>query len=95
MITHKNVLTVPEVSCYSREEIEGGVIIRYQVRSPGETAWRPVKVYRARMDGSECIGKPSKPFLAAVGMTREQWTAYVAVPNRPAAIAPDTRVWRE
>ncbi len=46
MLTHKNVLTVPEVSCYSRQEIEGGVIIRYLVRSPGETAWRPVKVFR-------------------------------------------------
>ena len=59
MITRSNQRTVPEVSCYSREEIEGGVIIRYQVRSPGETAWRPVKTFRARMDGSECIGKPS------------------------------------
>ncbi len=47
MITHKNVLTVPEVSCYSREEIEGGVIIRYMIRNPGEVEWRPVKVFRA------------------------------------------------
>ncbi len=47
MITRSNQLTVPEVSCYSRQQIEGGVIIRYMIRNPGETAWRPVKVFRA------------------------------------------------
>ncbi len=47
MITRSNQLTVPEVSCYSRQEIEGGVIIRYMIRNPGEVEWRPVKVFRA------------------------------------------------
>ncbi len=46
MITHKNVLTVPEVSCYSRQHIDGGVIVRYMIRRPGETVWRPVKLFR-------------------------------------------------
>jgi hypothetical protein len=46
MITRKNVLTVPEVACHSREAIEGGVVIRYMIRYPGEVEWRPVKVFR-------------------------------------------------
>lgn len=46
MITRSNQLTVPEVSCYSRQEIEGGVIIRYMIRNPGEVEWRAVKVFR-------------------------------------------------
>ena len=46
MIGHTNRLTVPEVSCYSREEIEGGVVIRYMIRKPGEVEWQPVKVFR-------------------------------------------------
>jgi hypothetical protein len=33
---------VPEISCYSRQEIEGGVIIRYLMRMPGERDWTPV-----------------------------------------------------
>ncbi len=50
MLTRTNMLTVPEVSCHSREEVEGGVIIRYLIRQPGETEWRPVKVFRASAD---------------------------------------------
>ncbi len=46
MITHKNQLSVCEVSCYSRQEIEGGVIIRYMIRNPEEVEWRAVKVFR-------------------------------------------------
>lgn len=47
MITRTNKLTVPEVSCYSRQEVEGGVVIRYMIRNPGEVEWQPVKVFRA------------------------------------------------
>ncbi len=46
MITRTNELTVPEVSCHSREQIEGGVIVRYLIRQPGETAWRAVRLFR-------------------------------------------------
>ncbi len=46
MLTHKNQLTVPEVSCYSRQQVDGGVVIRYMIRRPGETVWRPVKLFR-------------------------------------------------
>lgn len=53
MITHKNVLSVPEVSCYSREEIDGGVVIRYMIRTPGETVWRPVKLFRPDDAGAQ------------------------------------------
>ncbi|MDQ3525427.1 MAG: hypothetical protein M3451_10295 [Chloroflexota bacterium] len=46
MITHKNELTVPEVSCHSLQEVEGGYVIRYLVRNPEEVEWRAVKVFR-------------------------------------------------
>jgi hypothetical protein len=46
MITRKNHLTVPELACHSREEIEGGYVIRYMIRYPGEVEWRAVKVFR-------------------------------------------------
>jgi hypothetical protein len=46
MLTRTNMLDVAEVSCHSREEVEGGTIIRYMVRRPGETEWRPVKLFR-------------------------------------------------
>jgi hypothetical protein len=45
-MTTTNMLSVPEVSCYSREEIEGGVVIRYMIRNPGEAEWKQVKVFR-------------------------------------------------
>ncbi len=46
MISDENNLTVPEISAYSREEIEGGVIIRYMIRNPGEVEWKQVKMFR-------------------------------------------------
>ncbi len=46
MLSHKNQLSVCEVSCYSRQQIDGGVIIRYMIRTPGEAVWRPVKLFR-------------------------------------------------
>ena len=52
MISYTNRLTVPEVTAYSRQEIEGGVIIRYMVRSPGEVEWRAVKVFRPTEPGA-------------------------------------------
>jgi hypothetical protein len=52
MITRSNQLTVPEVSCHSRQEVEGGVIIRYLIRNPGEVEWRAVKVFRATEPGA-------------------------------------------
>ncbi len=45
MITSTNALTVPEIACHSREEVDGGVVIRYLIRQPGETAWRAVKLF--------------------------------------------------
>jgi len=55
MISSTNEISVPEVSCYSREVIEGGWVIRYMIRRPGETTWQPVKVFRAddRKGGSD------------------------------------------
>ncbi len=50
MITRSNELTVPEVAAYSRQQIEGGTIIRYLIRQPGETEWRVVKLFRASAD---------------------------------------------
>ena len=47
MLTPTNQLSVMEVSAYSRQEIEGGVIIRYLVRKPGERNWTPVTIFRA------------------------------------------------
>jgi hypothetical protein len=44
-ITSTNVLSVPEISRYPRQEIEGGVVIRYLVRQPGERDWTPVKEF--------------------------------------------------
>ena len=47
MLTPTNQLSVMEVSAYSRQEIEGGVIIRYLVRKPGERNWTSVTIFRA------------------------------------------------
>jgi hypothetical protein len=52
MLTHKNELTVPEVSCHSLQEVEGGYVIRYLVRNPEEVEWRAVKVFRASEDSA-------------------------------------------
>ena len=46
MISYTNRLTVPEVSCYSRQQVAGGVIVRYLVRHPGETEWLAVEAFR-------------------------------------------------
>ena len=46
MLTPTNQLDVLEVTGYSRQEVEGGIVIRYLVRTPGERDWRPVKVFR-------------------------------------------------
>jgi hypothetical protein len=46
MISHTNKLTVPEVTAYSKERIDGGVLIHYLVRDPGEMAWRAVRLFR-------------------------------------------------
>lgn len=46
MISDTNRLAVPEISCHSREEIEGGTMVRYMIRNPGEVEWKPVKVFR-------------------------------------------------
>ncbi len=59
MITRSNQLTVPEVSCYSRQEIEGGVIIRYMIWNPGEVEWRPVKVFRPDEPAQDTQERPS------------------------------------
>ncbi len=46
MIGDTNRLDVPEVTAYIREQVDGGCVIRYMVRRPGETEWRPVKLFR-------------------------------------------------
>ncbi len=46
MITRSNQLTVPEVSCHSLQEVEGGYVIHYLIRNPEEVEWRAVKVFR-------------------------------------------------
>jgi hypothetical protein len=40
------MLDVLEIRHYRREVHEGVTIITYEVRNPGETAWRAVKVFR-------------------------------------------------
>ena len=46
MGTPVNRLSVPEIACYQRREIEGGTIIQYVMRKPGESVWTPVKIFR-------------------------------------------------
>lgn len=46
MTTETSVMGVPEISCYSRHEIEGGVIIRHLVRQPGECDRQSVRLFR-------------------------------------------------
>ncbi len=41
-----NVMGVPEIRSYQRKAIEGGVVIRYEVRQPGERDWTPVKLFQ-------------------------------------------------
>lgn len=46
MVTTTNELAVPEITAYSREVVDDLVTVRYLVRTPGETEWRPVKIIR-------------------------------------------------
>ena len=46
MLTATNVLSVPEIRNYRCEAIEGGVVIRYEVRQPGAVDWTPVRLVR-------------------------------------------------
>jgi hypothetical protein len=46
MIGDTNRLDVPEVTAYIREQVDGGCVIRYLIRQPGETAWRAVRLFR-------------------------------------------------
>ncbi len=43
MLTHKNLLTVPEVSCHSLQEVEGGYVIRYLIRNPQDICRAPAR----------------------------------------------------
>ena len=46
MMTATNALSVPEIREYCREVVDGLVIIRYRMRGPGESHWRPVEIVR-------------------------------------------------
>ncbi len=46
MLTPTNRLDVPEITCYSRQQVEGGTVIRYLQRNPGERCWQPVTLFR-------------------------------------------------
>jgi hypothetical protein len=62
MLTHKNQLTVPEVSCHSLQEVEGGYVIRYLIRNPEEVEWRAVRVFRPdACSGSNRRFEPEQP----------------------------------
>ncbi len=61
MLTHKNQLSVCEVSCYSRQQIDGGIVIRYMIRTPGETVWRPVKLFRPDACSGSNQFEPEQP----------------------------------
>ncbi len=60
MLTHKNQLSVCEVTAYSRQHIDGGIVIRYMIRTPGETVWRPVKLFRPD-DAGVRLRTPDQP----------------------------------
>lgn len=45
MLTERNEMGVPEVAAHSRQQLEGGVLIRYLQRGAGERDWRPVKLF--------------------------------------------------
>ncbi len=69
MLSHKNQLSVCEVSCYSRQHIDGGVVVRYMIRTPGETAWRPVKLFRpdACSTGADAPVEQPERVISAMG----------------------------
>ncbi len=43
-----NVMGVPEIRHYRREVLDGVVIVRYEIRQPGERDWTPVRVWKFR-----------------------------------------------
>ncbi len=45
MLTPTNRLDCPEITCYSRQEVEGGVVVCYLLRDPGERCWQPVALF--------------------------------------------------
>ncbi len=45
MITETNQMGVPEVRNYSRQMIEGGTLVAYEVRDSGERGWHPVRLF--------------------------------------------------
>jgi hypothetical protein len=47
MVTTTNLLLVPEIRIYTRTEIEGGIVISYEVRQPGAVNWQPVRLFRS------------------------------------------------
>ncbi len=46
MLTKTNRLDVPEITAYSRQDVEGGHVVRYLQRQPGQTCWEPVTIFR-------------------------------------------------
>jgi hypothetical protein len=66
MTTETNRMGVPEISCYSRQEIDGGVIIRYLVRKPSKRAWTSATLFvpaedRRRAASSSTIPRKTTP----------------------------------
>jgi hypothetical protein len=45
MIGETNRLDCPEIRHYSRQVLEGVVIVTYEVRQPGERTWTLVKLF--------------------------------------------------
>jgi hypothetical protein len=46
MSTDINPFDCPEIRHYRREVIDGAVIVRYEIRQPGERDWTPVRLIR-------------------------------------------------
>jgi hypothetical protein len=46
VITDTNIMGVPEIRHYQRQELEGVIVVTYEVRQPGEHAWQPVRLVR-------------------------------------------------
>ena len=45
--TGTNMLNVPEIRNYRQRPIEGGIVITYEVRQPGEADWQPVTFFKS------------------------------------------------
>lgn len=68
MTTDRNIMGVPEIRSYGREVIEGGVVVRYEVRQPGEADRAPVALFRpTEVDPDE---------RSACVICREAWPAH-------------------